>query len=253
MQLKHRELELQLQNIQRQLQDLPSGNLICARNGKQYKWYKHTGQSNIYLPKKDRQLAEQLALKKYLNLLSEDLSHEKRAIEFYLSHHSTSNHSEELLNHPEYKILLEKHFTPLSLELSDWMKAPYNTNPNHPEHLLHKSSSGNLVRSKSESIIDMLLYLNKIPFRYECALQLGDIIFYPDFTIRHPQTGDTYYWEHFGLMDNPDYAQNTFAKLQHYTAHGIIPSLQLITTYETKEHPLSPDAVEKIITQFFLQ
>ena len=98
----------------------------------------------------------------------------------------------------------------------------------------------------------MLLYINKIPFRYECALHLGETTLFPDFTIRHPKTGNVYYWEHFGLMDNPAYSQNAYSKLQLYTSHGIIPSIQLITTYETKDNPLSTDIVEKIIAYYFL-
>ncbi len=39
-----------------------------------------------------------------------------------------------------------------------------------------------------------------IPFRYEAALRLDDKVYYPDFTIRHRETGKIIYWEHFGLM-----------------------------------------------------
>ena len=101
-------------------------------------------------------------------------------------------------------------------------------------------------------MIDTLLYLNKIPFRYEDALHLGNTTFYPDFTILHPSTGKIYYWEHFGMMDDAAYAKNTCFKLQTYTSHGIIPSINLITTYETKEFPLSSDSIEKIIHHYFL-
>ena len=76
--------------------------------------------------------------------------------------------------------------------------------------------------------------------------------FYPDFTIRHPKTGEIIYWEHFGLMDDPSYYQKTFSKLQLYASYGIIPSINLITTYETQEHPLSADIVEKIVKHYFL-
>ena len=117
---------------------------------------------------------------------------------------------------------------------------------------MHKGSSGNYVRSKSESMIDMVLYIHKIPFRYECALTLGETTLFPDFTIRHPQTGEVFYWEHFGLMDNAEYSKNACSKLQLYTNHGIIPSIQLITTYETKEHPLTADVIEKIVEDYFL-
>ncbi len=97
----------------------------------------------------------------------------------------------------------------------------------------------------------MLLYTHKIPFRYECALSLNHVVIYPDFTIRHPITGQIYYWEHFGMMDHPTYSQNTCSKLQLYTANGIYPSIQLITTYETKDHPLDSEYVETMIHHFF--
>ncbi len=248
---QYKNLENQIQNLKNQINALPSGNLSCAGNGNHYKWYQCDNHTSTYIPKKNKELAEQLALKKYLCLLLEDLSHEQRAIQFYLSHHSNTKKAHLLLNKPEYKALLAPYFTPLSQELSEWMNSSYKRNPKHTELLLHKSSSGNLVRSKSEAIIDMLLYLNKIPFRYECALQLGDVTLFPDFTIRHPKNGATYYWEHFGLMDNLAYSQNVCNKLQLYTSHGIVPSIQLITTYETKENPLSADTVEKIIAHYF--
>lgn len=81
-------------------------------------------------------------------------------------------------------------------------------NPVHPEHLKHPCLSGHLVRSKSELLIDQALFTHQIPFRYECALKLNDLTLYPDFTIRHPETGQFFYWEHFGMMDSPTYSQN---------------------------------------------
>lgn len=63
----------------------------------------------------------------------------------------------------------------------------------YPENKIHVAPSGNMVRSKSEVLIDMQLYTNHIPFRYECELQLGDVTIYPDFTVRNPRTGKLYY------------------------------------------------------------
>lgn len=251
---EHQRLTKQIDSIQAKLCQFPDGKLICSRNNNRYKWYQSDGRHKVYIPKKNRPLAEQLAAKKYLSLLLEDLSHEKKAIEFYLAHHESDiGKSEHLLTDTsEYQTLLAPFFTPHSKELYDWMHSPYKRNLNHPEQLIHKSSSGNLVRSKSEAIIDMFLYTNKIPFRYECALQLGESVIFPDFTIRHPETGNLYYWEHFGLMDDLSYSRNSCAKLQLYTSHGIIPSIHLITTYETKDSPLSSEIVEKIVSHYFL-
>ena len=108
------------------------------------------------------------------------------------------------------------------------------------------------MRSKSESIIASELFLNNIPFRYECILNLGDKIVFPDFTIRHPVTGQFFYWEHFGMMDNSDYADNTIEKLKSYVAHGIIPSVNLITTYETSNHPITQLKIANVVKEYFL-
>ena len=180
------------------------------------------------------------------------MENEKIALSFYLRHHSSNKKSEQLLTSPsEYQQLLAPYFTPLSQELSNWMNCPYEHNTSHPENLIYKGVANTLLRSKSEVLIDMLLHTHKIPFRYECALQLGHSVIYPDFTIRHPLTGNLFYWEHFGLMDNSAYLENAMSKLHLYATHGIIPGIQLITTYETKDHPLNPEIIEKYIEYFF--
>ncbi len=247
-------LEKQIKAIQKQIEEFPEGKIVYASNGNGYKWYISDGHTSSYLPKSERLLAEQLAHKKYLSLQVENLIREKRAIDFYLRHHDkeATKKEQEFLNSPMYTDLLAPVFKPLSEELNEWKTAPYEKNDKHPENLLQVAYSGNVVRSKSEAIIDMFLYKNNIPFRYECMLELGDTIIYPDFTIRHPETGELYYWEHFGLMDHPVYSKNAISKLQLYISHGIYPSIQLITTYETKENPLRPDLVEKIVDHYFL-
>lgn len=134
----------------------------------------------------------------------------------------------------------------------NWANASYESNQKYPEQKVHKTSSGHMVRSKSEAMIAMHLYSNRNPFRYECILPLGESTLYPDFTIRHPQTGQFYYWEHFGLMDDSSYCRNAFSKLQLYASFGIIPTLQLIATYENRNHPFNSDTIEKIIQEYFL-
>ena len=246
-------LSNQISHLKTQLKNFPEGKLTSSRSGNHLKWYQSDGHHNTYIPKEKQQLIKQLATKKYLSLLLEDLSVEKRALDFYLRHHHTDIPKAEklLLDTPEYLDLLLPHFTPHNKILVDWASEPYTQNPAYPEQLIHKCTSGHFVRSKSEALIDTHLHTHKIPYRYECILQLGDSTLYPDFTIKHPATGETYYWEHFGMMDNTKYVQNACSKLQLYTTHGIIPSIHLITTYETKDHPLSSETIEKIIEYYF--
>ena len=250
---EYQQIETNICAIEHKLESLPEGKIFCTHNGKYFKWYHGIGDVRTYIPKEDRGFAEQLALKKYLLFQLKDLKQEKIALEFYLKHHvSRSEQLHELFAEDSgYKELLDPYYKSISQELQEWMELPFEQNPNYPEQLIHKTVSGKLVRSKSESMIDMFLYMNKIPFHYEEKLMLGKTILYPDFTIRHPKTGETFYWEHYGLMDDPAYYQNAFSKLQLYTSHGIIPSVHLITTYETKENPLSADTVEKIVKHYF--
>lgn len=249
---KYQQLQNKLTSIEKKLAKLPAGKIYCVNNGKHSKWFHSDGHKQTYIPKAQRAFAEKLALKKYYTLLEKELRSEITALEFYLRHHSNNHKSEQLLSEPGYQELLSSFFQPKSQELLNWNTESYERNIKYPEHLIHKTSSGIFVRSKSEALIDMVLYTNKIPFRYECALQLGNILLYPDFTIRHPKTGDLYYWEHFGLIDDSNYSNNSISKLQLYISHGIIPTINLITTYETKNHPLQIETIEKIVHDYFL-
>ena len=52
-------------------------------------------------------------------------------------------------------------------------------------------------------------------------------------------------------MDDVNYSKNAGLKLQTYISNGIIPMVHLITTYETKDNPLSSDIIEGIINFYF--
>ena len=201
---------------------------------------------------KDHSLAEQLAIKKYLSLQLEDFLHEKAAIDFYLRHHAPAKAEQLLIQNSDYQNLLSPYFKPLSKELEEWSKSEFKQSTNYPENKIHLAPSGNMVRSKSEMLIDMLLYTNNIPFRYECELELNGIIIYPDFTIRNPRTGKLLYWEHFGKMDDSEYAYKTARKLNTYISNNIVPNIDLITTYETKNHPLTITTLDNILHEYLV-
>lgn len=244
-------LEKQIKLLESQIKELPQGKLICARNDNRWKWYCSDGHKSVYIPKKEQQFAEKLAKKKYLSLLVEDMRQEKDAIDFYLRHHKVSKAEELLTNESEYQKLLSSSFQSQEKEMQDWINSQYETCKKYPENLIFKTASGNMVRSKSEVMIDMALYTNAIPFRYECEINLGEMVIYPDFTIKHPKTGKIYYWEHFGRMDDEKYAKHAAAKLKNYIEGGIVPNIDLITTYETKECPLDYESIEKVVKEYF--
>lgn len=244
------QIHKQILQIKKQLSQLPDGKLICSGNS----WYQSDGHNKTYIKKKDRILAEKLATKKYLTMLLEDLEKEQSALDMYLRHCSKGFEKVNSLfsGSSEFLTLLSPHFSPVSKELEDWMNTPYIKNQKYLEYLTHKVGPDEFVRSKSEAMIVKVLKENKIPYRYECQLLLDDIELYPDFTIRHPETGKLFYWEHFGWLDKAEYVKNMHSKLQLYTSNNILPGINLITTYENQENPLTFKAIEFQIQQHFL-
>ena len=96
------------------------------------------------------------------------------------------------------------------------------------------------VRSKSEVIIANMLVAEEVPFVYEEPLYAPDgTMFLPDFTVKF--RGETYYWEHVGRLDLPDYRAHWESKEKWYEKH--FPG-RLIVTYEGRE--LSREAMEVI-------
>jgi len=254
MTIQKQQIENEIANLRAQLKNLPDGKLIISHNETRYKWYHKIDGQKIYISKSNQAFAEQLAYKKYLEARLEDLYCQQNAVNAYLKNlPSTPGKAEQLLTQPSgYQNLLSPHFLPSAQYLQNWVNEPYPKNEAYPEHLIHQTPSGKPVRSKSEAIISLILSQNQIPFRYEAALVIGNKSIYPDFTILHPQTCELYYWEHFGMMDDLNYCKTTCAKLHLYISNGIIPSIQLITTYETSMQPLSSSDVEEIVNHYFL-
>lgn len=244
-----RELK-QICNIEK---GFPKGEIQCAKNQARYKWFVKNENTKIYLPRENKEFAQELALKKYYVTRKKELEEYIAGCKSFLKRmQDIEGKTEALVTHPEYGKLLEKSFTPVNRSLAEWTKQDYMHCDKHTEALIVKGTQGKMVRSKSEAIIDMLLFKNKIPFRYEDKLILDGITIYPDFTIRHPVTGIFYYWEHFGLMDDPDYRKSACLKIKTYTQNGIIPSINLIMTFEDRKNPLSIEKVENIIRDYFM-
>ncbi len=247
---QHR-LSQELNQINKKLPKLPAGRLVCVQRGHTVRWYHHLNGKRIYIPKSNRKLAVQLALKRYLQNRKQDITRKMQGINHYLKTNAPdSDKSPKVLTDPNYADLLSDILKPISREIAEWEQAPYIKNTKYPNQLRHQTVNGLTVRSKSESIIALHLYTHRIPFHYGERLIVGGIDLYPDFTVRHPVTGETFYWEHIGRPDDSVYRASFLDKLNLYLAHGIIPEQNLILTWETGDHPLSAAEVEQKIQQF---
>ena len=246
-------LRKQREDLKKKIASLPKGSLLFVQNGKYIKWYKSNGANPVYIPKKKRILAESLALKKYYEVKLNEIEEKLIMIETYLADCVQIKSQMEGLMEVNscfgelLRPILEKN----RQEIINEQNAEYIHCNMHPENLIYQTYAGINVRSKSEVTIANALFLNEIPFVYERGMKLGEIVFYPDFTIYHPITKQIIYWEHFGMMDNQTYRDGTYNKLKMYCEHDIIPTINLITTYETKGHPLNPYEIERMIQDYF--
>lgn len=101
--------------------------------------------------------------------------------------------------------------------------------------------NGNIFRSKSERELAELLDEIGIDYKYEPLLTLNDIDMYPDFVCFIPEIGIGFIIEHFGMIDNANYAETTIRKFRVFTSLGLIPGVDILFTYEKTDVPPTAD------------
>lgn len=128
------------------------------------------------------------------------------------------------------------------------------------EHrLVHRTTEGVLVRSKSELVIANLLEARGIDYEYEGRLVMDDgSSRLPDFTIHDDDLGITYYWEHLGMLHDPYYRRRWEEKSAWYRNHGIVPHVEgggesgtLIETRDTEEGTLDAQEIGALVDELF--
>jgi hypothetical protein len=125
------------------------------------------------------------------------------------------------------------------------------------EGLIHRTSKGLAVRSKSELAIAEAFLSGNVAFEYEKPLTLGGSTRYPDFTVEDEISGRTVYWEHLGMLDREDYRASWEKKLKWYRTNGIFPvneatpgAPMLVTTTDSAKDGLDMVQVKKLIADF---
>ncbi len=102
-----------------------------------------------------------------------------------------------------------------------------------------------MVRSKSEVIVaDMLTSLG-ISYEYEQKLASKDDpndFKLPDFTVSYE--GDTFYWEHLGMLSVPSYREAWDRKRQWYEDNGYLD--RVITSEDGADGSIDAAEIERI-------
>lgn len=238
----------------------PKGHLrVAQKNNGRPQYYHYTTPDDLtgkYIRKKNINFARILAQKDYNEEIILQLQKEIAALETYLSQ-TTSNFSKFYTTLcPGRRTLV----TPVTLTnekyAAQWLEKNWTGLPFAQDAPFLSTANGERVRSKSEIIIADTLYRYNIPYRYEFPLTLHrsedhtTVTLHPDFLCLNTRTRQEIFWEHFGRMDEPEYAKNAAGKLRLYTENEILPGRNLIITMETKTEPPSTRALEKLITEF---
>ena len=119
------------------------------------------------------------------------------------------------------------------------------------DELIHRTSFGLMVRSKSEAIISEFLNKNGIKFAYEEPLYLRDAdgrtaVRYPDFTL-YLADGRIIYWEHLGMLKDEGYREAVWKKFVLYYSNDIVPGSNLIITCDSSTGGIDIAAILQII------
>jgi exodeoxyribonuclease V alpha subunit len=160
-------------------------------------------------------------------------------------------------------LLIEKDITPLKLyrkmqhsetmlrntNLFEPIARPEGVKQPYPEKLIHRTTTGELVRSKSEVIVANVLTELRLDYKYEEPLEVTSTDFrLPDFTIYFK--GKTFYWEHLGMLNVESYKEEWTRKKSWYERNNF--AKQLITSQDGPDGSIDSAIIQKIAREKIL-
>lgn len=235
----------------------PQGHLrIAQQGGNSPQFYHITDPKDFngkYIPQGQSIFAKKLAQKDYDCKIIRLLQKQIRLFDKFLeTGDSTIEKLYSKMNKTRQSLI-----TPVTLTdeqyIAEWRNESWEGHPFPDDTPEFTTALGERVRSKSEVIIADTLNRMGVPYRYEYPLELkGGKTFHPDFMCLNVRTRKEYIWEHFGMMDLPDYLENAVQKMKLYSDNNYLPGRNLITTMETQQCPLNTRQLEKIIDAYLL-
>ena len=233
------------------LSDLKGKLRISSRRNEVMYYHRIPGgrANGEYIPKKQIETAARLAQKTYdekvLEIVKKREQQFSRILRDYEDNEVENIYLKECLHRKE---LIKPVEPTWEQKVEQWLSIPFQGKPfaeNAPNIFTNR---GERVRSKSEKILADFFDSLEIPYKYECPLYLKPYgIVYPDFTLLSRRTGKEVYWEHEGMMDQPEYARSAVKKIDLYQSNGIMMGDRLILTFETSMTMLNTGQLKNIM------
>ncbi len=251
------ELQQVIDFLQMQLEKAPEGTLYCTSSHSQAQWQRIVGSKRSYLSKGKTKLIRALAQKKYNTLLLDDFKRQRSVLDQLVNSYVPQNGEKIFMSMGDR---LREQIVPLNIPDSDfadlWQSLRYKGKTIENTGLL--TAKGECVRSKSEIIIADVLASLGIPYRYEfphelkCVESSRCVKVYSDFTCLNVRTRKEFVWEHFGMMDDAEYAQNAVVKIEMYQNSGYFLGDNFIFTMESRDKPLNSQMVQKLAKKYLV-
>ena len=226
-----------------------SDNELSVNKVGNYK--QNDNKSGRYIRKKNIDLIRKLAQKTYDQDVLKELIKKQKNIVTFLNSYRTNDDICNEVSEERKKLIIPWVYDEVEFRRK-WEEEEYmgkGFDDNVPEIYTEK---GERVRSKSEKILADKFYAMDIPYRYEYPIVLNGIKIYPDFHVLNVRERKEYIFEHFGMMDIPEYSENVVKKINTYARNGIVIGEKLLFTCETNENPIDMRSVDKLIKQYLL-
>lgn len=221
--------------IAAELSGMPRGELVIRKRGERFSYYRKYGGKETGIGR-NHKLKQKLVRKCVLrNILAAGEANCRILTKAIEEARRVSDKEPKHLHRKTYKRIQElfpAEYYAYTKEQREWMSRGFVSNGYNADELKYMTASGIKVRSKSERTIADILAESRIPFRYEAEFIADGESMFPDFTIMR-NDGNIVIWEHFGLMDDPDYFKRTCMKVEKYRRAGFVQHSNLICTYES--------------------
>ena len=245
--------------LSKRLSHAPAGvlNVSPHRGGFQYfRVTAKTGRKGEYISKEKMSLASAIAQRDYDAKMLAEIQRQRGVLEKCVAKYDVSV-AENL--YAQLHLARRSLVTPLVYSDEDfvarWSAVKYAGRGFDADSPVLMTARGERVRSKSEIIIADALFRRGIPYRYEYPHELllagarnrKRIVVYPDFTCLNVRTHREFVWEHFGMIDVPEYCQNMASKMEMYLQNGFCMGKNFVMTTETHERPLNSMMVKAML------
>lgn len=244
------------QIVDTRLSTAPKGTLGIMESNRNTQFVQFIGKNEKrkYIKKEQQVLANALAQKSYDQKVKKIVDKRLKQLGS-LSKAYKNNEIEEIYDrlNSVRKTLVEPVIKPWEQTISEWKSIPYVGKAFDPKATEIYTKKGERVRSKSEKILADTFFELGLEYKYECPIVLkGFGVVYPDFTFLRKRDGREVYWEHEGRMDEQEYSEKAIRKLNTYALNNILPSDNLILTFETSKTVLNDKVVKIMIAEYLL-